>query len=493
MIVRAPRILSIEDDRQVRESIEDWLGDSGFDVITAPDGGSGVDAVREHAPDLVLLDMGLPDMHGLKVLELIHEMTPQTPVVIVSANAHISDAIGAFKAGAWDYVTKPILNFGALEQTILNCLERRDLKQEVRRVQARYRSLLQNLPVVIFTMDADLSIDFINDSCLDVLGYTPGEAMAEPGWFISHVHEHDREEVLAAMSAACTQTNPDFRLGFRFRHKKGYRLHLAAQSLLPENGDPGMGDTARDQFDYGDVRRGGRISGIIFDVTERAFLEKAIVQHEKLNTLGAMSHELAHEIRNPLMSLGGFAKRLADKHPELEEAPIILEQAKRLEALMDRISAYVAPVPVNPQRVSVTAALTFCLDRLAPGLIRRGLDIRPQLDTTISDIFSDFDLLTETLVNILNHLARSMGAADTLVISTRQNPTNVSIEFDLAGTAKAVLPQDPDALLMPFEEDGGTLGMALAYRNLKNLGGILSYTPKEEGGALLIASLPLEL
>lgn len=485
MTHRAPRVLSIEDDRQVRESIEDWLGDSGYDVVTAPTGTQGLEAFGKREPDIVLLDMGLPDMHGIKVLERLMAVNPRTPVVIVSANAHINDAINAFKAGAWDYVTKPILNFGALEQTIRNCLERRDLKEKVRRAEERYRTLLQNLPMVIFSMDSGLKLEFINDSSTDVLGYPPDEAMGTPGWFASCVHEDDRENVIAALAAACAHSRPEFHFEFRFRHKKGYLLHLAAQSLLPGGEPPAAAPGDADCH-----RPGGLLSGIITDVTERAFLEKAIVQHEKINTLGAMSHVLAHEIRNPLMSLGGFAKRLAEKFPDLEEAGIILEQAKRLESLMNRISTYVAPVPVHPKSVSVTAALTFCLDRLAPGLVRRGLDIRPRLDLALPDIRSDFDLLTETLANIVNHLARSMDAEATLIITTRQSLGHVSVEFELQGGSADALPQDPETLPMPFEEGGGTLDLALAYRNLQSLGGLLSFT-RTPPSATVTVSLPV--
>ncbi|WP_461208707.1 response regulator [Desulfocurvus sp. DL9XJH121] len=472
------RILSVEDDPHVRRSIMDWLQDSGFEMRAEATGKEGVAAFGEFEPDLVLLDMGLPDISGLEVLARLHERSPDTPVVIVSGGAQISDAIGAFKAGAWDYVTKPIMNFDALEQTIRNCLERKALKEEIRLAEARYSRLLQNLPVVIFSLDRDLGLSFINDTSLEVLGYTPDEMLADPPWFTSRIHQEDLAKVQAAFESVRSGRERGFRLGFRFRHKKGYLLHLSAQSLLMADNDAEGGGQA------------DALSGIITDVTERVFLEKVLVQREKLNTLGAMSHELAHEIRNPLMSLGGFAKRLADKHPEIPETGIILEQAVRLEKLMNRISAYVAPVPVKTQQVNVAAVLTFCLDRLAPGLVREGLDIRPRLDMALPDIHSDPDLLTDILAGILNYLARIMTAENSLIIHTRQSPSHVSVEFELQGPAEG-LPANPDSLLLPFDGQGAAMDLALAYRNLKNLGGMLALSRERKDTAVLTASLPL--
>lgn len=477
MSATLPRILSIEDDRQVRESIAAWLEDSGFDVLEASDGAMGVELFYEQSPDLVLLDMGLPKLSGLEVLGRIHAHSPETPVVIVSANAHISDAIGAFKAGAWDYVIKPILNFDVLEQTIRNCLERMALREKVQRAEQRYKDLVQNLPVLVFTLDTQFTLRFINNTCRDILGYEPEELVDAPGRFLELVAPSDREQVRQTMGQACRQ-DTGFALEFRFRHKNGYQLRLQARSI-------GTGcDESEDS--------GAPIKGIITDVTERAFLEKVLVQREKLNTLGAMSHELAHEIRNPLMTLGGFAKRLASKHPDIPEAEIILEQANRLEELMNRISAYVAPVPIKTQTVNISEVMTYCLDRLTPLLVPQGLDVRPRLDMSIADIPSDPDLLTQTFASILNHLTGKMTAHSQLVIATSQSASHVSAEFELAGAQTDVLPPDADTLLMPFEEGGGTLAMALAYRNLKNLGGMLTFTHKEDGDATITASLPLE-
>ena len=470
-----PLLLSVEDDPQVRASLATWLEDSGYRVVEAADGPAGLAAFRTHAPDLVLLDMGLPGLPGMEVLRAMAAESPRTPVVVVSANAAITDAIGAFKAGAWDYVTQPILNFDMREQAIRNCLERRALREEVRRVQERHRTLLQSVPVIVFTLGPGADLEFINGTCQTITGYSPQEALAEPGWLLAHTHPDDRAALAQALEAARAGPAGALHTDFRFTHRQGYILHLHARGLERGADAPGA------------------VAGVIADLTESVFLEKMLVQREKLNTLGAVTAELAHEIRNPLTSLGGFARRLAEAHPDLKEAGIILEQALRLEHLLERITAYAAPVPVRMQRASLTALLTFCLDRLSPALTRRRLALRLRLDPALPDVHTDPDLLTETLAAVLSRLAESMSAQAALTISTRALAGHARLDLDLDDPALAEAAEaaaSGEHLLMPFEEGGATLGPALAHRNVKSLGGHLALTPRP-GGLTVTVSLPL--
>ncbi|NJB69337.1 PAS domain S-box-containing protein [Desulfobaculum xiamenense] len=466
------RILSIEDELRVRESIVDWLGDSGYSMLEAEDGIVGVETFKRERPDLVLLDMGLPGLNGLEVLASIHAASPDTPVIIVSAKADISDAISAFKAGAWDYITKPIVNFDILEQTIRNCLERKDLREAVRRAQERYQRLVQNLPVVIFSLTPQMRLDFINDTCEGILGYPPEEAMAEAGWIIEHTVVEDREGLEKALRRGFD--GEEFLHEFRFEHRKGYLVYLRARSM---------------PMDEERADSGPHVHGVITDVTERQFLDKVLIQREKLNTLGAISHELAHEIRNPLMALGGFARVLARKHPDMAEIEVIVSETKRIEELMNRISSYLAPVPVKSRICSVNALLTFCLDRLASSSARGNLDIVNRLASDLPAIKSDSDLLTETFYNILNHILSSVTGKGRLMLSTREIAGHVVVGFDVTAPADTDLTREQELLILPFDGEGSSVSLAVSFRNLKNLGGHLSFERKN-GTVSFTVSLP---
>ncbi len=105
-----PRILIVDDDAKIREIMKWILEKSGFEVTTAPDGAAGLAAAEASPPDVVLLDLVMPQMSGFSVLEKMREgeKTKQTPVVIVSARPASERPLGASRdLGATGYLEKP--------------------------------------------------------------------------------------------------------------------------------------------------------------------------------------------------------------------------------------------------------------------------------------------------------------------------------------------------------------------------------------------------
>lgn len=105
------RILIIEDEPNIIGTVAPLLRARGYDVLTAMTGRSGLDAFDRDHPDLVILDLGLPDMQGVDVCRQIRE-SAGTPILVLSARGAEGDKVNALDAGADDYVTKP---FGAEE------------------------------------------------------------------------------------------------------------------------------------------------------------------------------------------------------------------------------------------------------------------------------------------------------------------------------------------------------------------------------------------
>jgi DNA-binding response OmpR family regulator len=98
------KVLVVEDERDIRDMLRRFLERAGFSVLTA---GTGADAMRllvDASPDLLLLDLGLPDIDGA---ELLHEAVPDMPVVVLTARSETRDRIEGLRPGADDYIVKP--------------------------------------------------------------------------------------------------------------------------------------------------------------------------------------------------------------------------------------------------------------------------------------------------------------------------------------------------------------------------------------------------
>jgi len=106
MTESGPRVLVVDDERAIRHLLRVSLSAHGFTIFEAGTGQEALEEMAMHRPDLVILDMGLPDMEGVDVTRRLREWTP-VPIIILSVREHENDKIMALDAGADDYVTKP--------------------------------------------------------------------------------------------------------------------------------------------------------------------------------------------------------------------------------------------------------------------------------------------------------------------------------------------------------------------------------------------------
>ena len=102
----APVVLIIEDEPQMRRFLRTSLRTQGYDVVEATTGREGIRHAAGYNPDLILLDLGLPDGDGLAVAEVLRS-THRTPIIVISARGRDEDKIAALDLGADDYLTKP--------------------------------------------------------------------------------------------------------------------------------------------------------------------------------------------------------------------------------------------------------------------------------------------------------------------------------------------------------------------------------------------------
>ncbi len=322
-------------------------------------------------------------------------------------------------------------------------------------------------------MRKDFGLGFVNQAFRSVLGYEPDEVVDREGWLLERVVEEDRarlrDHVRDVFEGLCEA-------GFlecRFRHREGHVLHCLVKTFVPAS-----------------PFRGGRprhLEGIAVDITDRVLLEKALVQKEKLKTLGAVAAEVAHEIRNPLVAIGGFARRLHMQHPESSEAAIILDECRRLERILDRIRNYLSPVEITLGEHCLEEILGRCKELMGLELERRGMRCRLEVEPGLGPLPVDANGLLQVFINLVRNAIQAMHKGDELVVRAYASAQHVLIRFQ--NPCRKPIPTQPEALFLPFDEGGQTIGLPLCYRLIRTMGGVLTFS-REDPHVVFTISLP---
>jgi two-component system response regulator HydG len=132
-------VLVVDDEPGILDTLRILLKNEGFDVTTAQGGKAGLEALKAAMPDIVLTDIKMPGAGGIEILTAVKEQDPETPVILMTAQASLQSAIQAVNQGAFRYIQKPFSNDDmvavcrlAAEHRLLRA-ENKQLKQEIRR------------------------------------------------------------------------------------------------------------------------------------------------------------------------------------------------------------------------------------------------------------------------------------------------------------------------------------------------------------------------
>jgi two-component system response regulator AtoC len=126
------KVLIVDDDNDLRAVVGEVLKDEGFEVSEAKDGVTAFGAIKKNMPDAVLLDLKMPGLDGIEVMQEIRKIDPRIPVIIMTAHGDIPTAVEAIQKGAYDFTIKPP-DFDKLIIALKRAVERRKLESEVKR------------------------------------------------------------------------------------------------------------------------------------------------------------------------------------------------------------------------------------------------------------------------------------------------------------------------------------------------------------------------
>ena len=265
--IHGEKILVVDDDPSIGSLLADFLRKNGYNAVISTHPQDALNMLKKENFSLAFLDINLPEMTGLDLASRLKKLRPLCEVIFITGYGSFDNAVRAIKIGAYDYLRKPF-GISELQLCMKRFQERWELRDKIKLAEQRYFHLVQNIPSLVFIIRKNLELEFINRACESMLGYTPEEAIMNPDWFRERLHPDDLQRIKKLFLSAFQSPNSSFSAECRLVHREGHTLHVMIGSIS-------LGGTEQSQGIES-------VQGMIVDITDRVFLEKAVIQREKL-------------------------------------------------------------------------------------------------------------------------------------------------------------------------------------------------------------------
>jgi len=262
------------------------------------------------------------------------------------------------------------------------------------------------------------------------------------------------------------------------------------------------GDSFPVEISYSVSRTGGRLyfTAVIRDITARKVREREMRFMERLADVGKAVAQVVHEIRKPLMLIGGFAHQvrqcgaLEKDDGNRHKLSIIEEEVRRLEALLNGIRLLTRPASASQKRsLNINDLLRETFDLLEPMLQDHVVKLEVTLAEETLMIHGDGDQLKQVFLNLLQNASDAMGGVGTIRVTSRR--INRSVQIDIEDEGPGVPHDVQDKVFDPFfttKAQGTGLGLAISRNIIQDHGGTIVLGPQEKQGATFTIELPLE-
>lgn len=546
-------VLTVEDDLSTRKTICLYLGSKGFRVMEARDGRMGLDLFRQENIGLILLDLRIPEIDGLEVLETVTGESPEIPVIIISGTGEISDVVQALRLGAWDYVLKPIHDMTVLMHSIQKVLERARLLRQNQRYQEQLEEDIERRTQELRQANLDLSKEIKERKRIEEAlrenekAYRAIFNAAAAAFFIID----SRGTIVEANSQACKQYGYHLQDFTKMSLKDIIPLEDQEKfkRLLEEAKTKG-----HSRYEIQGVHQDGslrineavgtvvgykgkeHILAVFRDITQQIeaqenerMHQQQLIQADKMASLGVLVSEVAHEINNPnnfimvntpilskiwktiepilqnhYRSRGDFYIAPRIKYSEMRDnIPGIIsgirEGAQRIDLFVKELKNFSRPTPATlEKKIHINKVIQAAVTLLA-NLIKTSTNrFHADYEEGIPEIPGNFQRLEQVMINLIENSCQALQNKEQgIFISTAFDRTGKMIKIQVKDEGMGMTSATLEKITNPFftskRSSGGTgLGLSISSKIVEDHKGVLRFESEPGVGTTAVVLLPLE-
>ncbi|MGO4331180.1 MULTISPECIES: hybrid sensor histidine kinase/response regulator [unclassified Cupriavidus] len=495
-----PLILNVDDSDGPRYVKGRILRRAGFSVLDAASGQAALSLVRQHAPDLVLLDVKLPDIDGLEVCRLIKSDPETAATLVLQTSAALTESrhrVQALDGGADSFLIEPV-EAEELVSSINALLRMRKAEEEARQTsralresEELLRQLADNLSDVLWILDpAEPEFLFISPSFAQLWDRPVDELRRSPLRWLDWVDPGERTRVAQAFDAMMKNGHMDAE--FQVIRGDGEIREVRARAFP-------VSDTGGNFY---------RVAGIYQDITRQKRAERMLLEEDRRkDEFLAM---LAHELRNPLAPMRSAADLLMHCAPSREDSfkarDIIARQLHHLTRLVDDLLDIArftqGRIVLRDDLVELRTALSTAVEAVRPLIESRSHTLRLSVPEGPMPVRGDLVRLTQIFSNLLHNAARYTQPGGQLAVEVTNDGKLLTVK--VLDNGPGLSPQALQAVFDPATahhgdktgpggQEGMGIGLSLVQKLVKLHGG--SVHAESAGPALgcaFVVTLPAQ-
>ncbi len=350
----------------------------------------------------------------------------------------------------------------------------RTARTSLARIKAFSDNLVEKMPIGLVAIDNGRRVASFNDIARSILGFTPGKAVGRAArqvlpaelWQVVEGTETGKKGVEAELECSL----PD-----------GSRIPLAVSaSMISDENGASLG-----------------LVLLLKDLREIEALRKQIQRNQRLVSVGRLAAGVAHEIRNPLSSIKGFATYFQERHRDKPEdqqiASIMIQEVDRLNRVIGQLLDFARPVKISRKPVAVKALIEKSVKLIERQAAEKQISVQTRVMPPVDTIQVDADRLNQVLLNLYLNALDAMETGGKLTIEVAPCSQSGELAIKVSDTGCGIDPDELGNIFDPYyttKPAGTGLGLAIAHNILEAHGGRITVESRPGQGATCTVYLP---